>query len=122
MRIGGGSIGGKGRGLAFATRLVDQYGLRDRFPGVRLFVPPAVILGTDVFNQFLDENELRNVSIRSEDEREVALRFNEARFPWHARQQLAAFLFESTHPVAVRSSSLLEDSPYSSGISSFASR
>jgi hypothetical protein len=112
MRIGGGSIGGKGRGLAFATRLVDQYGLRDRFPGVRIFVPPAVILGTDVFNQFLDENELRNISIRSEDEREVALRFNEARFPWHARQQLAAFLFESTHPVAVRSSSLLEDSPY----------
>jgi CheY-like chemotaxis protein len=112
MRIGGGSIGGKGRGLAFATRLVDQYGLRDRFPGVRISVPPAVILGTDVFNQFLDENELRNISIRSEDEREVALRFNEARFPWYARQQLAAFLFENTHPVAVRSSSLLEDSPY----------
>jgi len=112
MRIGGGSIGGKGRGLAFATRLVDQYGLEDRFPGVRIFVPPAVILGTDVFNQFLDENELRSLSIRSEDEGEVARRFAEARFPWQARQQLAAFLFESTHPVAVRSSSLLEDSPY----------
>jgi len=112
MRIGGGSIGGKGRGLAFATRLVDQYGLEDRFPGVRIFVPPAVILGTDVFNQFLDENELRNLSIRSEIEGEVARRFEEARFPWQARQQLAAFLFESAYPLAVRSSSLLEDSPY----------
>ena len=112
MRIGGGSIGGKGRGLAFATRLVDQFGLEDRFPGVRIFVPPAVILGTDVFNQFLDENELRNLSIRSEIEGEVARRFEEARFPWQARQQLAAFLFESSDPVAVRSSSLLEDSPY----------
>jgi len=112
MRIGGGSIGGKGRGLAFATRLVDQYGLEDRFPGVRIFVPPAVILGTDVFNQFLDENELRNLSIRSEDEGEVARRFSEGRFPWQARQQLAAFLFENSFPVAVRSSSLLEDSPY----------
>jgi CheY-like chemotaxis protein len=112
MRIGGGSIGGKGRGLAFATRLVDQYGLDDRFPGVRIYVPPAVILGTDVFNQFLDENELRNLSIRSDDESEVTHRFNEARFPWQARQQLAAFLFESSYPIAVRSSSLLEDSPY----------
>lgn len=112
MRIGGGSIGGKGRGLAFATRLVDQYGLEDRYPGVRIFVPPAVILGTDVFNQFLDENELRSLSIRSDDEGEVARRFDEARFPWQARQQLAAFLFESSYPVAVRSSSLLEDSPY----------
>lgn len=112
MRIGGGSIGGKGRGLAFATRLVDQYGLEDRFPGVRIYVPPAVILGTDVFNQFLDENELRNLSIRSRDEGEVARRFREARFPWQARQQLAAFLFENVHPLAVRSSSLLEDSPH----------
>ncbi len=112
MRIGGGSIGGKGRGLAFATRLVDQHGLEDSFPDVRIFVPPAVILGTDVFNQFLDENELRNLSIRSDDEGEVAGRFTEARFPWQARQQLAAFLFESGHPIAVRSSSLLEDSPY----------
>jgi len=112
MRIGGGSIGGKGRGLAFATRLVDQFGLEDRFPGVRIFVPPAVILGTDVFNQFLDENELRSLSIRSEDEGEVTRRFDKARFPWQARQQLAAFLFESSYPLAVRSSSLLEDSPF----------
>lgn len=112
MRIGGGSIGGKGRGLAFATRLVDRFGLEDRFPGVRIFVPPAVILGTDVFNEFLDGNGLRALSLRSEDEAEVARRFAEARFPWAARQQLASFLFASSHPLAVRSSSLLEDSPY----------
>ena len=113
MRIGGGSIGGKGRGLAFATRLVDRFGLGDRFPGVRVFVPPAVILGTDVFNEFLDWNGLRALSLRSEDEGEMARRFTEARFPWQARQQLASFLFDSAHPLAVRSSSLLEDSPIS---------
>jgi len=112
MRIGGGSIGGKGRGLAFATRLVDQYGLEDRFPGVRISVPPAVILGTDVFNEFLDANELRSLSLRSEDEGEVARRFAEALFPWAARQQLASFLTSASYPLAVRSSSLLEDSPY----------
>ncbi len=112
MRIGGGSIGGKGRGLAFATRLVDQFALENRFPGVRIYVPPAVILGTDVFNEFLDGNDLRSLSLRSEDEREVVRRFAEARFPWQARQQLASFLYESMFPLAVRSSSLLEDSPY----------
>ncbi len=112
MRIGGGSIGGKGRGLAFATRLVDRFALENRFPGVRIFVPPAVILGTDVFNEFLDGNGLRSLSLRSEDEGEMARRFAEARFPWSARQQLASFLFANSHPLAVRSSSLLEDSPY----------
>jgi len=112
MRVGGGSIGGKGRGLAFATRLVDRFGLEDRFPGVRIFVPPAVILGTDVFNEFLDGNHLRSLSLRSKDEGEMARRFSEARFPWAARQQLASFLFANAHPLAVRSSSLLEDSPY----------
>jgi hypothetical protein len=112
MRIGGGSIGGKGRGLAFATRLVDQFGLESRFPDVRVYVPPAVILGTDVFNEFLDGNGLRSRSLRSDDDGEVAREFAEARFPWQARQQLASFLFDTTHPLAVRSSSLLEDSPY----------
>jgi len=112
MRIGGGSIGGKGRGLAFATRLVDRFGLEHRFPGIRIYVPPAVILGTDVFNEFLDGNGLRSLSLRSQDEVEVPRRFAEARFPWAARQQLASFLFASPHPLAVRSSSLLEDSPY----------
>jgi len=71
-----------------------------------------VILGTDVFNEFLDRNGLRSLSLRSEDEGEMAKRFAEARFPWAARQQLASFLFASAHPLAVRSSSLLEDSPY----------
>ncbi len=112
MRIGGGSIGGKGRGLAFATRLIDRFDLEKRFPGVRVFVPPAVILGTDVFFEFLESNGLRALSLRSEDDGDVARRFAEARFPWDARQQLASFLFASAHPLAVRSSSLLEDSPF----------
>jgi CheY-like chemotaxis protein len=111
-RIGEGSIGGKGRGLAFATRLIDRFGLEDRFPGVRIFVPPAVILGTDVFEEFLDVNELRSLSLHSENEREVTRRFVEASFPPDARQQLLSFLLLCDRPLAIRSSSLLEDSPY----------
>ncbi len=111
-RIGEGSIGGKGRGLAFATRLIDRFGLGDRFPGVRIFVPPAVILATDIFEEFLDGNDLRSLSLRSEDEAEVERRFQEADFPQHARRQLASFLLACDRPLAIRSSSLLEDSPY----------
>jgi len=112
MRVGEGSIGGKGRGLAFATRLIDRFGLEQKFPGVRIFVPPAVILGTDVFNALLDENDLRALSLHSEDEGEVESRFAKARFPRDAREQLSAFVFTCDRPLAVRSSSLLEDSPY----------
>ncbi|MCL7966699.1 MAG: response regulator [marine benthic group bacterium] len=112
MRIGGGSIGGKGRGLAFATRLIDRFGLEDRFPGVRIFVPPAVILGTEVFDEFLDVSELRSLSLHSRDEREVERRFTEARFPPEARLQLTSFVMACDRPLAIRSSSLLEDSPY----------
>jgi CheY-like chemotaxis protein len=112
MRIGEGSIGGKGRGLAFATRLIDRFGLEDRYPGVRIFVPPAVILGTEVFEEFLDGNDLRSLSLSSEDEGEVARRFVEARFPHEARRELGAFTVACDRPLAVRSSSLLEDSPY----------
>jgi CheY-like chemotaxis protein len=112
MRVGEGSIGGKGRGLAFATRLIDQFGLEDRFPGVRIFVPPALILGTEVFDEFLDDNDLRTLSLSSRDENELARRFVGARFPRKARGQLASFLSACDRPLAVRSSSLLEDSPY----------
>ena len=112
MRVGEGSIGGKGRGLAFATRLIDQFGLEDRFPGVRIFVPPALILGTEVFDEFLDDNDLRTLSLSSRDEDELARRFAGARFPRNARGQLASFLLACDRPLAVRSSSLLEDSPY----------
>jgi CheY-like chemotaxis protein len=114
MRVGEGSIGGKGRGLAFATRLIDRFGLEDRFPGVRIFVPPAVILGTGVFDEFLDTNDLRSLSLRSEDEDEVARRFSGALFPADARRQLASFLSACDRPLAIRSSSLLEDSPHQS--------
>jgi len=112
MRVGEGSIGGKGRGLAFATRLIDRFGLENRFPGVRIFVPPALILGTEVFEEFLDGNDLRSLSLNSEDEGELASRFAAARFPRDAREQLSSFVFACDGPLAIRSSSLLEDSPY----------
>ena len=112
-RIGGGSLGGKARGLGFVNTLINDYNVRDRFPGIQIYVPSAVVIGTDVFDQFVDENDLRAFAMNSTDDREITRRFLEApRFPGEILGQLAAFLEIVPSPLAVRSSSLLEDSQY----------
>jgi CheY-like chemotaxis protein len=70
-RIGGGSLGGKARGLAFVNRLLDQADMRERFEGVEIAVPPSVVLATDVFDAFLAENDLSDFAIRCDDEAEL---------------------------------------------------
>jgi CheY-like chemotaxis protein len=111
-RMGGGSLGGKARGLAFVRRLLAQQGLRDRFDGVEIAVPISAVLGTDIFERFLDDNDLRYFAIECEDDTEIQRRFRAARFPEEAERDVAAFLERATWPLAVRSSSLLEDSQH----------
>jgi CheY-like chemotaxis protein len=109
-RMGGGSLGGKARGLAFVRRLLAEQGLRDRFPGVEIAVPVSAVLATDIFDRFLDDNDLRWFAIECEDDAEIQRRFQDAPFPAEAALDVAAFLERATWPLAVRSSSLLEDS------------
>lgn len=112
-RIGGGSLGGKARGLGFVSTLINDYNVRNRFEHVLISVPSAVVIGTDVFDQFVDENNLRNFAITCSDDREITRRFVEAtRFPEEVLGELAGFLDLMRAPLAVRSSSLLEDSQY----------
>ncbi|MHC4861103.1 MAG: PEP/pyruvate-binding domain-containing protein, partial [Planctomycetota bacterium] len=111
-RIGSGSLGGKGRGLAFLSRLVEAYGIDERFPGVTISVPPAVVIGTDTFDRFLEVNDLRDFAIKSEEEEEVERRFLKARLPGHTVHALRCFADLIRYPLAVRSSSLLEDSQH----------
>ncbi|GJQ21769.1 MAG: phosphoenolpyruvate synthase [Bacteroidia bacterium] len=112
-RIGGGSLGGKARGLGFVNILINNYQLRERFDGVQITVPPAVILGTEVFDQFVDENNLRKFALKTTDDNAIARKFLEApKFPEEVLGNLAAFLDLVNGPLAVRSSSLLEDSQY----------
>ena len=112
-RIGGGSLGGKARGLGFVSTLINDYNVRNRFEHVLISVPPAVVIGTDVFDQFVDENNLRGFAVTCTDDREITRRFVEAtRFPEEILGELAAFLDLMRAPLAVRSSSLLEDSQY----------
>jgi|WetSurMetagenome_2_1015567.scaffolds.fasta_scaffold23333_3 CheY-like chemotaxis protein len=112
-RIGGGSLGGKARGLGFVNTLINDYNIRDTHENVTISVPAAVVIGTEVFDQFLDENNLRSFALNCNDDSEITKRFLEAeRFPEDILAELAAFLQIIHTPLAVRSSSLLEDSQY----------
>ena len=111
-RIGGGSLGGKGRGLAFLGNLIENYGLEGAYEGVRIGVPPAVVLGTDVFDRFLDENALRDFAISCDDDDEIRERFLEVGLPKSVMRALRAFIALIDAPLSVRSSSLLEDSQH----------
>ncbi len=111
-RIGGGSLGGKARGLAFVNVLLDEYDVRRRFPDVEIAVPPSVVVATDAFDRFLDDNDLRGFAIESDDEEELSRRFQAAPLPDDVADDLVSFLGRIRYPLAVRSSSLLEDSQY----------
>ncbi len=112
LRIGGGSLGGKARGLAFVRHLLHTHRVVRRFAGVQVAVPPTVVLATDAFDQFLRENNLLDFAIHSTDDAEIERRFLAASLPFPVREDLLAFLAEVRYPLAVRSSSLLEDSQY----------
>jgi CheY-like chemotaxis protein len=112
-RIGGGSLGGKARGLGFVNTLINDYNVRDTFENVNISVPAAVVLGTEIFDRFLDDNNLRSFALNCNDDAEITKRFLEAEnFPEDILGELAGFLQLIHTPLAVRSSSLLEDSQY----------
>jgi CheY-like chemotaxis protein len=111
-RIGGGSLGGKGRGLAFANALIYSNRMRNLLEGIQISVPPSVILGSDVFDLFLDENGLRDFAIGCDDDQQITERFLQAPFPSEVTEKLRQYLEVAHYPLAVRSSSLLEDSQY----------
>jgi len=111
-RIGGGSLGGKGRGLAFVNMLVENYGVTELFDGVSVRVPSAVVLGTNVFDRFLEDNNLRDLAVSSNDETEIRQRFLAAPLPEKYTKALRKLISLVRYPIAVRSSSLLEDSQH----------
>lgn len=121
VKIGSGSLGGKGRGLAFINALLNIYRIDDEFPEIKIYVPPTAVVATEVFDRFMGNpglNELvfhRDNSDSSQSslkwDRTVASAFLEASIPDDIREMLYAFLEEVRYPLAVRSSSLLEDSP-----------
>lgn len=112
-RIGEGSIGGKARGLAFINRIIKNHKLFNMFPDVLITIPRTVVLSTDIFDEFMDQNNLYPVALSDLSDDEILNRFINAELPGHVYQDFYAFLQVSRNiPIAVRSSSKLEDSHY----------
>jgi hypothetical protein len=112
-RIGEGSIGGKARGLAFINKTIKNNKLFHKFPDVLITIPRTVVLSTDIFDEFMEQNNLYSVALSDLSDDEILNRFINAELPGHVYQDFYAFLAVSRNvPIAVRSSSKLEDSHY----------
>jgi CheY-like chemotaxis protein len=112
LRLGSGSLGGKGRGLAFIRHLLHKFRLNANYSDVRIVVPPSVILATDIFDQFMAENKLLNFAMSDRSDEDIVERFLLASLPEEVVEDLCVLLEQMRYPLAVRSSSLLEDSQY----------
>jgi CheY-like chemotaxis protein len=112
-RIGEGSIGGKARGLAFISSIIKKNKLFNKFPDVLITIPRTVVLSTDAFDEFMDNNNLYSVALADLPDEEILASFISAELPGWVYQDFYAFLsVSSSYPIAVRSSSKLEDSHY----------
>jgi CheY-like chemotaxis protein len=110
-RIGNGSLGGKGRGLAFIGSMLNRYP-QFRYPNLSVTIPRTVVICTDVFDEFMESNDLYPFALSDASDEEILSRFLEAQLPESLLEDLQSFLQAIKTPIAVRSSSLLEDSHY----------
>jgi CheY-like chemotaxis protein len=109
-RIGEGSLGGKARGLAFISSILKKEKLTEKYPGVAISVPPTVVLSTDIFDEFMQRNKLYKIALSSFSNEEILSHFILASFPQKIRDDLFAIASIASNPIAIRSSSKLEDS------------
>ena len=111
-RVGEGSLGGKARGLAFLNSLVLKHGLANKYENVKISIPRTIVVATEFFDQFIIENGLQYVIDSDISDEEVLSEFVSSRLPLALIEQLRAYLETVRTPLAVRSSSKLEDSSY----------
>jgi len=112
-RIGEGSIGGKARGLAFINSIIKKNKLYRKFSDVIISIPRTIVLSTDAFDEFMDSNNLYSVAMSDLPDEDILARFISAELPGWVYQDFYAFLSVSrNYPLAIRSSSKLEDSYY----------
>ena len=111
-RIGDGSLGGKGRGLAFLDNIIKKHPEFNEFEGVKVSIPKTVVLCTDVFDEFMDSNNLYQIALSDGSDEEILQHFLRAQLPDKYIADFFAFFEATRSPIAIRSSSLLEDSHY----------
>ncbi|MCM1093223.1 MAG: phosphoenolpyruvate synthase [Bacteroides sp.] len=111
-RIGQGSLGGKGRGLAFIDSIIKKNPICDNFDGVTLTIPRTVVICTDIFDEFMETNNLYPVALSDQSDETILKYFLQARLPEKLIEDFFALFEVVDRPLAIRSSSLLEDSHY----------
>lgn len=111
-RIGDGSLGGKGRGLAFIDNMVKRHAEFEEFENAAVVIPKTVVLCTDIFDEFMDMNNLYQLALSEADDEIILRTFLRAKLPDRLVEDFFAFFEVVKSPIAIRSSSLLEDSHY----------
>ncbi|MCC8036198.1 MAG: phosphoenolpyruvate synthase [Rikenellaceae bacterium] len=111
-RIGNGSLGGKARGLAFFNSMLQKYKFYDKYPGVRVLIPRTVVIATAYFARFIKENGLKYVINADVSDEEILSEFVSSRLPEDLIGYLRRVIKYIRGPLAIRSSSKLEDSHY----------
>ncbi|MCC8071738.1 MAG: phosphoenolpyruvate synthase [Bacteroidales bacterium] len=111
-RIGEGSLGGKGRGLAFIDQIIKRHSICDNFEGITISIPRTVVLCTDIFDEFMQSNNLYPLALSDAPDQTILRYFLQARLPDRLVEDFFALFEVVDKPLAIRSSSLLEDSHY----------
>lgn len=111
-RIGDGSLGGKGRGLAFIDSIIKANPVCDNFDGITISIPRSVVLCTDIFDEFMSSNDLYPIALSDIPDDEILKHFLKAKLPERLREDFMSIFEVVDRPLAIRSSSLLEDSHY----------
>ncbi|MBQ6578191.1 MAG: phosphoenolpyruvate synthase [Bacteroidales bacterium] len=111
-RLGDGSLGGKARGLAFLNRLVEKHKISSAYEGISISTPRTVVVGTDYFDEFIRDNGLHYIIDSELSDDEILSEFVASRLPERMVEELKTYLKTVSTPLAIRSSSKLEDSNY----------
>ena len=111
-RIGEGSLGGKGRGLAFLDNIIKMHPEFNSFEGATVQIPKTVVLCTDVFDQFMEQNNLYQIALSDASDEDILQHFMRAQLPDSLIADFFTFFEATKSPIAIRSSSLLEDAHY----------
>ena len=112
IRIGTGSLGGKARGLAFSHSIIKDYNFLNKFKNITIRVPKVVVISTSLFDEFMEQNNLWDFSLSKKSNKEIESKFLKSSIPISLEVSLKSILKKMKTPLAVRSSSLLEDSQY----------
>jgi len=110
IRIGEGSLGGKARGLAFINTLLYESNLKNKFKDIDIKIPHSFVICSEIFEEFIERNNLQAFAIKEKDNNKIAKKFLKARFNKTLHTNLKQLLTNISYPLAIRSSSLLEDS------------